>query len=116
VVAQLSSLRRLFNFSYYTRYFLDSKWNFVLNVFNSQNIFPSFRRSSTGFRVSWGYPLVRNLTLFVGYNLEYVQVGFGGFGSIPGVFSPGSLVTGPERSLINNLFADGITSAVTSRL
>ena len=34
VVAQLSSLRRLFNLSYFTRYFLDSKWNFVFNVFN----------------------------------------------------------------------------------
>ena len=39
--------------------------------------FPSFRRESTGFRVSWGYPIVRDLTLFLGYNLEYVTVGFG---------------------------------------
>lgn len=116
VVAQLSSLRRLFNFSYFTRYFLDSKWNFVFNVYNSRNIFPSFSRGSTGFRVSWGYPLLRDLTLFVGYNLEYVDVGFGTFGTVGGVFSPGSLVQVPQQALITNLFADGITSAVTTRL
>jgi outer membrane protein insertion porin family len=116
VVAQLSSLRRLFNFSYFTRYFLDSNWNFVFNVFNSQNIFPSFQRRSTGFRVSWGYPIIRDLIFFLGYNLEDVRVAFGSFGSIGGVFSPGSLVTVPQQALITNLFADGITSALTARL
>lgn len=116
IVAQVSSLRRLFNFSYFTRYFLDSKWNFVFNVFNSQNIFPSFSRNSTGFRVSWGYPIIRDLTLFLGYSLENVTVGFGTFGSVGGVFSPGSLVTVPQQALITNLFADGITSSITSRL
>ncbi|MCR9164840.1 MAG: outer membrane protein assembly factor BamA [Nannocystaceae bacterium] len=116
VVAQLSSLRRLFNLSYFTRYFLDSRWNFLFNVFNSQNIFPSFQRRSTGFRVSWGYPILRDLTLFVGYNLEDVNVSFGSFGSVGGVFSPGSLVTVPRQFLISNLFADGITSALTARI
>ncbi len=116
VVAQLSSLRRLFNLSYFTRYFLDSKWNFVFNVFNSQNIFPSFSRTSTGFRVSWGYPILRDLTLFLGYNLEYVTVGFGLPGSVAGVFSPGSLVSIPQQALINNLFSNGLTSAVTARI
>ncbi|MCH9687656.1 MAG: outer membrane protein assembly factor BamA [Deltaproteobacteria bacterium] len=116
VVAQLSSLRRLFNLSYFTRYFLDSKWNFLFNVFNSQNIFPSFSRTSTGFRVSWGYPLLRDLTAFIGYNLEFVQVGFGLPGSVGGVFSPGSLVSIPRQALINNLFSNGLTSALTARL
>lgn len=116
VVAQLSSLRRLFNLSYFTRYFLDSKWNFVFNVFNSQNIFPSFSRNSTGFRVSWGYPILRDLTLFIGYSLENVNVGFGTFGSVGGVFSPGSLVNINRGVLVSNLFTDGITSSVTSRL
>ena len=37
LVAQMSSLRRLFNLSYYTRYFLDSRWNFQFNVFNTRN-------------------------------------------------------------------------------
>ncbi|MEM9461647.1 MAG: outer membrane protein assembly factor BamA [Myxococcota bacterium] len=116
VVAQLSSLRRLFNLSYFTRYFLDSKWNFVFNVFNSQNIFPSFSRTSTGFRVSWGYPILRDLTVFLGYNLEFVRVGFGLPGSVGGVFSPGSLVSIPQQALINNLFSNGLTSAITGRI
>ncbi|MBX7081827.1 MAG: outer membrane protein assembly factor BamA [Nannocystaceae bacterium] len=116
VIAQFSSLRRLFNFSYYTRHFLDSKWNFILNVFNSRNIFPSFSRQSTGFRLSWGYPIWRDLTAFVGYELEDVKVGFGTFGTVGGVFSPGSLVTVPQQALITNLFANGITSAFEARL
>ncbi|MBC8071403.1 MAG: outer membrane protein assembly factor BamA [Deltaproteobacteria bacterium] len=116
VIAQFSSLRRLFNFSYYTRHFLDSKWNFIFNVFNSRNIFPSFSRQSTGFRLSWGYPIWRDLTAFIGYELEDVRVGFGTFGSVGGVFSPGSLVTVPQQALINNLFANGITSALEARL
>ena len=41
--------------------------------------------------MSWGYPIIRDLTLFLGYNLEYVTVGFGLPGSVGGVFSPGSL-------------------------
>jgi outer membrane protein insertion porin family len=116
IVAQMSSLRRLFNFSYFTRYFLDTKWNFVFNLYNSRNIFPSFSRDSTGFRVSWGYPILRDLTLFVGYKFEHVNVGFGQFGTVGGVFSPGALVQVPQTALITNLFADGFTSAVTSRL
>lgn len=116
IIAQFSSLRRLFNFSYFTRYFLDSKWNFIFNVFNSRNIFPSFSRQSTGFRVSWGYPIWRDLTAFVGYELEDVRVGFGTFGGVGGVFSPGSLVTVPQQALITNLFANGITSAIEARL
>ncbi|MCA9653634.1 MAG: outer membrane protein assembly factor BamA [Myxococcales bacterium] len=116
VVAQVSSLRRLFNLQYFTRYFLDSKWNFVFNVFNSQTFYTSFSRNSTGFRVSWGYPILRDLTLFLGYNLEYVQVGFGLPGSVGGLFSPGALVNIPSQALVNNLFSNGLTSALTANV
>ena len=118
LVAQLSSLRRLFNFSYSTRYFLDSNWWFIINVFNTQNVFPTFTRGSTGFALSWGYPIpkVRGLTAFVGYNLEYVQVGFGAVGAVGGIFAPGATTALPEQALINNLFANGLTSAITARL
>ena len=118
LVAQISSLRRLFNFSLFTRYFLDSRWNFLINVFNSRNVFPSFTRDSTGFRLSWGYPLprLRDLTFHLGYELENVGVSFGAFGNVGGVFSPGTLVSVPEQALISNLFADGLTSAVNARI
>lgn len=119
LVAQLSSLRRLFNFRYYTRYFLDSKWQFVFSVFNSRNIFPSFTRDSTGFSVEWGYPIPRvpNLVVWAGYDLEHVAVGFGNFGGLSsGIFSPGALVSVPQQALISNLFANGFTSALTSRI
>jgi len=118
LVAQLSSLRRLFNFSYSTRYFLDSNWWFIINIFNTQNVYPTFTRGSTGFALSWGYPIpkVRGLTAFVGYNLEYIQVGFGAVGAVGGIFAPGATQAVPEQALINNLFANGLTSAVTARL
>jgi outer membrane protein insertion porin family len=118
LVAQMSSLRRLFNFSYATRYFLDSNWWFIVNLFNTSNVFPAFTRQSTGFSLSWGYPIpkVRGLTAFIGYNLEYVKVGFGAVGAIGGIFAPGATTALPEQALISNLFANGITSAVTARI
>jgi len=123
LVAQVSSLRRLFNLAYVTRHFLDSRWNFSFNVFNSRNVFPSFTRDSTGVRVSWGYPIPRvpNLILFAGYNFEYVKVGFGtfgyGYGGAGGFAGAGAFATQYSSSaLINNLFNNGITSSVTTRL
>jgi outer membrane protein insertion porin family len=116
LIAQVSSLRRLFNLAYVTRYFLDSRWNFSFNVFNSRNVFPSFTRDSTGVRVSWGYPIPRipNLILFAGYNFEYVKVGFGsfGYGYGGGLYGAGAFATQYSSSaLINNLFNNGITSS-----
>lgn len=132
LVAQMSSLRRLFNLAYITRYFLDSRWNFSLNVFNSRNVFPSFSRDSTGLRLSWGYPIPRvpNLILFAGYSFEYIKVGFGNFGAFGGAFGGGLggfggglgagglgfFGFGAGQALISNLFNDGITSAITTSL
>jgi outer membrane protein insertion porin family len=121
LIAQISSLRRLFNLAYVTRYFLDSRWNFSFNVFNSRNVFPSFTRDSTGMRVSWGYPIPRvpNLILFAGYSFEYIKVGFGsfGYGAGGGLYGAGAFATQYSQSaLITNLFNNGITSAVTARL
>ena len=121
LIAQISSLRRLFNLAYVTRYFLDSRWNFSFNVFNSRNVFPSFTRDSTGVRVSWGYPIPRvpNLILFAGYSFEYVKVGFGsfGYGSGGGLYGAGAYASQYSSSaLITNLFNNGITSAITTRL
>jgi len=125
LVAQMSSLRRLFNLAYITRYFLDSRWNFSFNIFNSRNVFPGFSRESTGVRLSWGYPIPRvpNLILFAGYSFEYIKVGFGNFGSFGGVAGGGGLFTGGAYStlysgsaLISNLFNNGITSAITASL
>jgi outer membrane protein insertion porin family len=117
IMAQLSSLRRLFSFSYSSRYFLDTKFWFMLNLFNTSNVYPSFTRQSTGFTLRWGYPIPRvpNMTAFAGYNLEWVKVGFGtsaaGGG---GIFSPGAISSVPQTALISNLFADGLTSALTA--
>ena len=131
LVAQMSSLRRLFNLAYITRYFLDSRWNFSFNIFNSRNVFPGFSRESTGVRLSWGYPIPRvpNLILFAGYSFEYIKVGFGNFGSFGGALGGlyggaggfgglGGLgaLYGSSSALISNLFNNGITSSITTSL
>jgi len=122
LVAQMSSLRRLFNLSYFTRYFLDSRWNFQFSVFNTRNVFPSFARDSSGFRFSWGYPIPRlpNLIFFTGYSFEYVNVDFGttAFGGLSGssLFTGGSFYNVPQGALITNLFSNGITSSVEARI
>ena len=51
LVAQMSSLRRLFNLAYITRYFFDTRWNFSFNIFNSRNVFPGFSREAAEFLV-----------------------------------------------------------------
>lgn len=131
LVAQMSSLRRLFNLAYITRYFLDSRWNFSFNIFNSRNVFPGFSRESTGVRLSWGYPIPRvpNLILFAGYSFEYIKVGFGNFGSfggaLGGLYGGGGgfgglgglgALYGSSSALISNLFNNGITSSITTSL
>ena len=122
LVAQMSSLRRLFNLSYFTRYFLDSRWNFQFSVFNTRNVFPSFARDSSGFRFSWGYPIPRlpNLIFFTGYSFEYVNVDFGtsAFGNLggAGLFAGGGFFNVPSGALITNLFSNGVTSSVEARL
>ena len=84
-------------------------------------MFPSFTRDSTGVRISWGYPIPRvpNLILFAGYNFEYVKVGFGsfGYGYGGGLYGAGAFATQYSSSaLITNLFNNGITSSITTRL
>ncbi|MEE9383473.1 MAG: outer membrane protein assembly factor BamA [Nannocystaceae bacterium] len=118
LVAQMSSLRRLFNFRYYTRYFMDTKWNFIFSVFNSQNHYPSFTRESSGGSLEWGYPIPKlpDLSVWAGYEFEAVEATLGGAGSGTGIFSPGGSVNVPKGVMISNLFANGITSAATARV
>lgn len=124
LIAQMSSLRRLFNFAYFTRYFFDTRWNFSFNIFNSRNVYPGFSRDSSGLRLSWGYPIPRlpNLILFAGYSFEYIKVGFGDLGAFGGYYGGGVFAGGPYATLysgdtlITNLFNNGVTSALTASL
>ncbi len=59
LVAQMSSLRRLFNLAYITRYFPRLAWNFSFNIFNSRNVFPGRSRARAP-ACAWrcvGYPI-----------------------------------------------------------
>ncbi len=118
LVGQLSRLRRLFNLRYYTRYFLDSKFQFDFNIFNSSNFFVGFQRQSTGFSVQWGWPIprLRNLVLWAGYDFEWVKASFGSPIGGAGIFAPGAVVSVPTGSLVSNLFNNGITSALSTRI
>jgi outer membrane protein insertion porin family len=119
LMAQLSKRRRQFNFSYYDRYFLDSKLNFQLSLFNSRTYLPAFTRENTGFTTNWGYPIPRmpRTTVFAGYSLQYVKATSGG-GSLPGagILSGTGAASIQKSQLLGNLFSRGYTSSVSFQL
>lgn len=122
--AERSSNRTQFSFNYYTRYFMDSNWSFILNLFHMQLGNYGYARGSTGGEVSFGYPLssARNVTLFAGYNLQKIDISFGsragggigGFGGLGGV-NPLVAAIG-DRALVRNLYRGGLTSSAILRL
>jgi outer membrane protein insertion porin family len=70
---QISSLRQLFQFRFTEPYFLDSRWTFSFNGFNTETIFRQFDRSASGGDITFGYPLTNELRVFGTYALEFVQ-------------------------------------------
>jgi len=85
ISAQLSSQRQLFNLRFVEPYFLDSRWTFAFDVFNSEILYTQrrsvadFTRASTGGDVTLGYPLlwwwgVDDLRFFLTYKYEWIEV------------------------------------------
>lgn len=70
---QISSLRQLFQLRFTEPYFLDSRWTFSFNAFNTETIFRQFDRSATGGDITLGYPITNELRVFGTYALEFVQ-------------------------------------------
>ncbi len=103
IQATLSSIRSLYQLSFFDPYFLDSQWQLSVDLFNFQQDFDDFAKTESGGSLGFGYRFTEDLTLSLGYTLKYVDVGVGGIGS-------------SSRVEIFDLQQDGLTSALKTTL
>lgn len=76
--AQFTGVRSLFQLSFIDPYFLDSRWIFSFDAFRIESDFLGFRRRSFGGSIAWGYHLLDDLMLHVGYTAENVATELSG--------------------------------------
>jgi outer membrane protein insertion porin family len=103
VQGSLSSVRTMFQGSFYEPYFMDSNLTFSLDLFSYEQLYTDFSRQSTGGGMSWGYRLTDELTAEAGYNLEEVSTSIGG-------------LSGRTDVPIASLFGSGLTSSMRMSL
>ncbi|MCX7944995.1 MAG: outer membrane protein assembly factor BamA [Deltaproteobacteria bacterium] len=102
LTALISSIRKIFELSFTEPYFFDTNWTFALDLYNTSWNYYEFYRSSTGFRITTGYPINYNLRTYITYTLEDVSVESG--------------VSFENQRRIKNLYSEGITSSITLKL
>lgn len=102
LMAIMSSIRKMFELSFTEPYFLDTDWTIALDLYNTSWNYYEFYRSSTGFRLTTGYPLSYYLRTYITYTLEDVIVESG--------------VSFENQRRIKNLYSEGITSSFTLKL
>lgn len=107
---QISSLRQLFQLQFVEPYLFDSRWILSLNIFNMVRAYEDFNRTSTGGSLGFGYPILRDLRVYLTYTGEYVDVDTSSAGTL---FGPSPSFRGVLRNLpLANLFNDGFTSSL----
>lgn len=112
--AQGSALRWLINFSFYEPYFLDSRFNFNINLYSQERLFPEFSQTSLGGALSWGYPLIEpELMATITYTLENNTVTTGESNLL---FASSLPYTTFRQMPLYNLHSDGITSSIRPTL
>ena len=74
LVAQLSSLRRLFQLSYRYPFFLDTDFILSAEAFRMEADFFGFLRNSWGGNFNLGYFLWEDFTVNLGYGIEWISV------------------------------------------
>jgi outer membrane protein insertion porin family len=112
--AQVSGLRQLVNIRFFEPYFLDSKVNFQLELFDQLRTYADFSQSSIGGSVTWGYPIIEpELQASITYTATLDQV----------TTQPATTLFGTSRAIslysslpLANLFNDGWTSSVRPAL
>lgn len=97
--ASISSIRTMFQGSFFEPYFLDTNITFAIELYNFQQIYSDFTRTSLGGNLSWGYRFTNELLADFTYNLERVQTEIGG-------------LNGRREVPIASLFNSGLTSSV----
>jgi outer membrane protein insertion porin family len=112
--AQVSGLRQLVNIRFFEPYFLDSKINFQLELFDQLRAYADFSQSSVGGSVTWGYPLIEpELQASLTYTAELDKVSTQRASTFFGTASAISLY---NTLPLANLFNDGWTSSIRPAL
>ena len=108
--AQLSGLRQLVNLRFFEPYFLDSRFNFQLELFQQLRAYADFSQSSLGGDITWGYPIIEpELQVSLTYTAEVDKVSTEPTTTFFGTASAISLFTSLPLA---NLFNDGVTSSL----
>jgi outer membrane protein insertion porin family len=102
LLALMSSIRKQFELSFTEPYFLDTDWTLGIDLYNTSWNYFEFYRTSTGFRLTTGYPLSYYLRTYFTYTLEDVSVESG--------------VSFERQRRVKNLYSEGITSSLTLKL
>ncbi|MSP91482.1 MAG: outer membrane protein assembly factor BamA [Myxococcales bacterium] len=103
VQGQLSSVRQMFQGSFWEPYFLDTNVTFSLDLFSYEQLYTDFARRSTGGGMNWGYRLSDTLHADVGSSIETVTTQIGG-------------LSGRTEVPVAALFASGLTSSLKGSL
>jgi outer membrane protein insertion porin family len=108
--AQLSGLRQLVNLRFFEPYFLDSRFNFQLELFQQLRAYADFSQSSLGGDITWGYPIIEpELQVSLTYTAEVDKVSTEPTTTFFGTASAVSLF---QSLPLANLFNDGFTSSL----
>jgi outer membrane protein insertion porin family len=106
--AQISGLRQYFSLSFWEPYFLDTRWHFGFDLYNRVYNYESFNRNATGGALSWGYPILDDVRIYLTYRVEHVEVTTGS-GML---FGAGFTTPLPAGVQLANLFKSGVSSSV----
>ncbi|MCP4675642.1 MAG: outer membrane protein assembly factor BamA [Deltaproteobacteria bacterium] len=112
---QMSGMRQIFMFNFWEPYFLDSNWTLAFRLFNTIMAQVDYNRESTGGEITLGHSIgLRDLKLYLSYNLEYDKVNTG---SNSGLLIAGRrLNSGFQNLPLAHLFKEGLSSSVKSLL
>lgn len=107
--AQLSSVRQLINLRFFEPYFLDSRFDASVDLYDQLRIFTDFSQGSRGGALTLGYPLIEpELTVSLTYTGEVNTVSTQTQSTF---FGTASSVSVFRRLPLANLFNDGVTSS-----
>jgi outer membrane protein insertion porin family len=108
--AQLSGLRQLINLRFFEPYFLDSRFNFQIELFQQLRAYQDFTQSSLGGSLTWGYPIIEpELQVSMTYTAELDKVSTEPTTTF---FGTSSAVSVFQSLPLANLFNDGFTSSI----
>ncbi|MBI5610120.1 MAG: outer membrane protein assembly factor BamA [Deltaproteobacteria bacterium] len=103
VQGQLSSIRTVFQASFFEPYFLDSNVTFSIDLYRFDQLYTDFSRRATGGGFSWGYRFTDTLIADLGYTGEQVVTTIGG-------------LSGRTTVPVANYFGSGFTSSLRGTL